>query len=59
MVTTFIGGSSTSSSAIGSAAAAAALVYVLHLRSKPPAVAIAGVNAAIDREMTRWNAILT
>ena len=40
-------------------AAAAALSYVLHLQSKPPAVAIAGLTAAIDHEVARWNAIVT
>ena len=38
-------------------AAAAALLYLLHLRSTPPPVAVNGMRAAIDREIARWEAL--
>jgi len=38
-------------------AAAAVLLYLLHLRSTPPTVAVEGMRAAIDREIARWEAL--
>jgi hypothetical protein len=40
------------------AAARAALQYALHLRTTPPAIAIEGMHASMDREFARWRAIL-
>jgi GT2 family glycosyltransferase len=45
-------------SAIGHGDARSALFYALHLRRSPPGVALAGMNAAIDREFDRWASLL-
>lgn len=39
------------------AAAAAVLLYLLHVRSNPPPVAVEGMRASIDREIARWEAL--
>lgn len=38
--------------------ARAALAYGLHLRRTPPAIAVAGMQAAMDRELARWQTLL-
>ncbi len=40
------------------ATARQALAYALHLRRTPPPLALAGMEAAIDREFSRWERIL-
>jgi O-antigen biosynthesis protein len=40
------------------ASARAALFYALRLRAAPPAIAVAGMHAAMDRELARWHALL-
>lgn len=40
------------------ALARASLAYVLHLRSTPPPGALAGMQAALDRELARWRMLL-
>lgn len=44
--------------ALGHAEARAALAYVLHLRRTAPAIAVAGMRAAMDHEFERWEKLL-
>ena len=37
----------------------AALFFALHLRSTPPAISTAGMHAAMEHELERWNRLLS
>lgn len=39
--------------------ARAALFFALHLRSTPPAISTAGMHAAMEHELERWNRLLS
>lgn len=44
--------------AVDHPSARAALLYALHLRRTPPAIAVAGMHVAMDLEMDRWEKLL-
>jgi GT2 family glycosyltransferase len=48
----------TPNSALDHTAARSALLYALHLRPTPPAIAINGIRAAMDLELDRWAKLL-